>query len=134
MVQGPVTSANDLEQALGNVKESVESRVILVEYEEWDSLDRDIVELLGSCYNLDEYLLLGRLEKGYELKFGLRPSFRFEQGVVELIHFGDEVPEDNPSYYCSAMLCNKVEGSHIEGAVSSIGTYCCSRLDIHLFT
>ena len=123
VVQGPVTGASDLERALGNVKASVESRVILVEYEERDSLDREIIELLGSCYNLDEYLLLGHLEQEYELKFGLRPSFRFEQGIVELIHFGDDVPEGNPSYYCSAMLCKKAEASYIEGAVSSVGTY-----------
>ena len=116
----PALDSSNLSHDLKARNEAISTRVVLVEYDSQDYVDRDIIDLLGSCYDIDPFIIYQHLVRGESFSLAERPSLRppgidgtwIEQGALRK-------PD---AFYCfDCMVCYKAEDSVLDDVCTSIG-------------
>ena len=120
-MKGPMFNAADVSLHLRVHDEAISARVVLVEFQAGEHMERDIIDVLGSCYDIDPFIVDSYLVRNEMVCLVKRPSLCtpdidgtcLEQGAWE----------NGDSIYCFVcMECYKAEDSLIDDVCPSIGS------------
>ena len=112
-----VKSAGQLRSLLPANGEAISTRMVIVEYEAEVPFDADIIDLLGSCYDIDPYLLHCHLDLTDDTNYTERPSLQHNAVVVEQQAFDGE----GRQYKFNGMVLRRAEHPVLHDLCPSIG-------------
>ena len=116
----PVTSEGGLEKILQIGGEDIVSRMVIVEYSEPGYLDRDMLDLLGSCYDIDPFFFDAHLYAGV----GIYPESPYPRySIWRNTNLVEQNAFDAAGqlYRYSGIVCERTKSPRFEDACPFIG-------------
>ena len=119
-MKAPVFNAADLSLHLRAHDEAISARVVLVEFQAGERVERDVIDVLGSCYDIDPFIIDSYLARDEMLCLAKRPSLC--PPSIEGTCLEQGAWKDGDKVYCFVcMVCYKAEDSLIDDVCPSIG-------------